>query len=59
LPRLRVKHFSREYASDYGGLSNFEVARAFLRERGFARSAWRLLRELRVSLCLKQADRER
>jgi hypothetical protein len=58
-PRLRLKHLSPEYTSEYGGLSNFQVAREFLRERGWVRSAWTLLRESFVSLRLKRADRAR
>jgi hypothetical protein len=44
-PRLRVKHFSHEYTAEYGGASDFEVPRSFLRERGVLRIVRTLLSE--------------
>jgi hypothetical protein len=53
LPRLRVKHFSSEYTSEYGGASDFEVPRSFLRERGILRATRTLLNELLVGMRVK------
>jgi hypothetical protein len=58
LPRLRIKHFNPEYTSEYGGASNFEVPRSFLRERGMARAARTLLSELVLGLRIKLAGQD-
>lgn len=58
LPRLRIKHFNPEYTSEYGGASNFEVPRSFLRERGVARAGRTLLAELLLGLRLKLAGQD-
>jgi hypothetical protein len=50
LPRLRVKHYTPEYTAKYGGLGDFTVARAFLRDRGWFRAYRTLLSELAVAL---------
>jgi hypothetical protein len=46
LPRLRLERFSAGYTADYGGSRDFAVARAFLRDRGWARACSALLSEL-------------
>jgi hypothetical protein len=57
LPRLKIRHFSDEYASQYGGASDFEVPRAFLQERGVVRAAKAVLSEFRIGLRAKRAGR--
>jgi hypothetical protein len=50
LPRLRVKHYNAEYTAAYGGSSDFAVARAFLRDRGWVRAYRTLFAELALAL---------
>lgn len=58
LPRLKVKHFSPQYTAEYGGASDFEVPRAFLRQRGMGRALRTLLGELLLGLRLLLARQD-
>jgi Cupin-like domain len=58
LPRLKVKHFSPQYTAEYGGASDFEVPRAFLRQRGIKRALRTLLAELLLGLRLMLARQD-